>query len=180
MRTAFLLSAAVAAGVLSGCGSGTSSQPAFPELLPVTGIVTQGGKAVSGGNVRFTPEPARSGFMYTAEVGYLAKKYNDPELLNEFNVAGFMRDSSETLYQGLILAFKPVNMDVLPLYIVLMLAFPPVVWALLRKPNLTLFASFVLYLSARHFGWNLAAYPAAPGTSIRSPDDQLGGAASCP
>jgi hypothetical protein len=45
-------------------------------------------------------------------------------LLNEFNVAGFMRDPAETLYQGLILAFKPVNMDVLPLYIVLMFFFP--------------------------------------------------------
>jgi hypothetical protein len=98
--------------------------------------------------------------MYIAEVGYLAKTYNDPGLLNEFNVAGFMRDPAETLYQGLILAFKPVNMDVLPLYIVLMFFFPPVLWALLRKPNLTLFASFVLYVAARHFGWNLSAYPA--------------------
>ncbi len=96
--------------------------------------------------------------IYIAEVGYLAKKYNDPKLLHEFNVAGFMQDPAETLYQGLILAFKPVNMDVLPLYIVLMVVFPPVLWALLRKPNLTLFASFVLYLAARHFGWNLAAY----------------------
>ena len=71
-----------------------------------------------------------------------------------------MQDPAETLYQGLILAFKPVNMDVLPLYIVLMVVFPPVLWALLRKPNLTLFASFVLYLAARHLGWNLMAYPA--------------------
>jgi hypothetical protein len=31
--------------------------------------VNQGGKPVSGGNVRFTPEPARSDFMHTAEVG---------------------------------------------------------------------------------------------------------------
>src|SRR5271169_1622478 len=98
--------------------------------------------------------------MYIAEVGYLAKTYNDPGLLNEFNVAGFMRDPAETLYQGLILAFKPVNMDSLPLYIVLMFFFPPVLWALLRRPNLTLFASFVLYVAARHFSWNLSAYPA--------------------
>ena len=36
-----------------------------------------------------------------------------------------MANPAETLYQGLILAFKPVNMDVLPLYILLMVAFPP-------------------------------------------------------
>jgi len=38
--------------------------------------------------------------IYIAEVGYLAKKYNDPKLLHEFNVAGFMQDPAETLYPG--------------------------------------------------------------------------------
>ncbi|MGO4714286.1 OpgC domain-containing protein [Bradyrhizobium sp. 2TAF24] len=97
--------------------------------------------------------------IYIAEIGYLAARYHDPNLENEFNVAGFMRDPAETLYQGLILAFKPVNMDVLPLYILLMLCYPAVLWVMLRRPNLTLAASFLLYLAARHFNWNLAAYP---------------------
>ena len=43
--------------------------------------------------------------------------------------------------------------------IALMLVFPPVLWAMLRRPNLTLAASFLLYLAARHFSWNLSAYP---------------------
>ena len=64
--------------------------------------------------------------MYIAEIGYLAHRYGDPNLEHEFNVAGFMANPAETLYQGLILAFKPVNMDVLPLYILLMVAFPPI------------------------------------------------------
>jgi hypothetical protein len=98
--------------------------------------------------------------IYIAEIGYLAKRYVDPNLLNDFNVAGFMQDPAETLYRGLILAFKPVNMDVLPLYIVLMLVFPPVLWSMLRWRNSTLAASIAVYLAARHFGWNLKAYPA--------------------
>lgn len=97
--------------------------------------------------------------IYVTEIGLLAKRYNDQRLLDQFNVARFLQDPSETLYHGLTLAFKPVNMDVLPLYIVLMLTFPPVLWLLLRKPNATLAASFLLYVAARHFGWNLAAYP---------------------
>ena len=97
--------------------------------------------------------------MYIAEIGYLARRYSDPNLENKFNVAGFMANPAETLYQGLILAFKPVNMDVLPLHILLMVTFPPVLWMMLRLPNLTLTASFLLYLAARHFDWNLAAYP---------------------
>jgi len=97
--------------------------------------------------------------IYIAEIGWLSQRYHDPNLQNEFNVAGFMQNPAETLYQGLILAFKPVNMDVLPLYIALMLVYPLVLWAMLRRPNLTLAASFLLYLAARHFGWNLPAYP---------------------
>jgi hypothetical protein len=97
--------------------------------------------------------------IYITEIWYLAQRYNDSNLENEFNVAIFMHFPAETLYQGLILSFKPVNMDVLPLFIVLMLVFPPVLWALLRRPNLTLAASFLLYLAARHFSWNLPAYP---------------------
>ncbi|MBR0834812.1 OpgC domain-containing protein [Bradyrhizobium manausense] len=98
--------------------------------------------------------------IYIAEIGVLSHRYRDPNLENEFNVAGFMADPANTLAHGLTLAFKPVNMDVLPLYILLMACFPLVLWAMLRRPNLTLAASFLLYLSARHFDWNLASYPA--------------------
>jgi hypothetical protein len=58
-----------------------------------------------------------------------------------------------------LLKFKPVNLDVLPLYIVLMGFFPPVLWMMLRRPDLTMIASIVLWLAARHFGWNFQAYP---------------------
>lgn len=97
--------------------------------------------------------------IYIAEIWFLARLYNNQNLENEFNVAHFMHKPAETLYQSLMLSFKPVNMDVLPLFIMLMLIFPPVLWALLRRPNLTLAASFLLYLAARHFSWNLPAYP---------------------
>ena len=60
----------------------------------------------------------------------------------------------------MLLKFKPVNLDVLPLYIALMGLFPPVLWMMLRQPDLTMLASIALWLAARHFGWNLPAYPA--------------------
>jgi hypothetical protein len=50
-------------------------------------------------------------------------------------------------------------MDVLPLYIVLMLWLPPMLWLMLRRPDTTLIASVVLYALAWEFGWNLPAYP---------------------
>jgi hypothetical protein len=97
--------------------------------------------------------------IYIAAIGYVAQRYNDPDIINEFNVAGLVDNPVQTLTQGLLLKFKPLNLDVLPLYIVLMGFFPPVLWMMLRKPDLTMLASLALYFAARQFGWNLAAYP---------------------
>jgi hypothetical protein len=98
--------------------------------------------------------------IYIVSIGYVAFRYSDPEIINEFNVAGLAGDNAiETLRQGLLLKFKPVNLDVLPLYIVLMGLFPPVLWMMLRRPGLTMLGSIALWLAARHFDWNLPAYP---------------------
>jgi hypothetical protein len=97
--------------------------------------------------------------IYIAAIGYVAQRYNDPDIINEFNVAGLVDNPIQTLSQGLLLKFKPLNLDVLPLYIVLMGFFPPVLWLMLRKPDLTMLGSLALYFAARQFGWNLAAYP---------------------
>jgi hypothetical protein len=98
--------------------------------------------------------------IYIAAIGYVAQRYNDPDIINEFNVAGLVDNPIQTLSQGLLLRFKPLNLDVLPLYIVLMAFFPPVLWMMLRKPDLTMLASIALYFAARYFGWNLQGYPA--------------------
>ncbi|QPF88588.1 OpgC domain-containing protein [Bradyrhizobium commune] len=98
--------------------------------------------------------------IYIASISYLALRFGDSEMINEFNVAGLVDNATETLRQGLFLRFKPLNLDVLPLYIVLMGLFPPILWFMLRKPDLTMAVSIILWLSARHFGWNLTAYPA--------------------
>jgi hypothetical protein len=98
--------------------------------------------------------------IYIVAIGYVAQRFSDPDIINEFNVAGLVDSPIETLRQGLLLKFKPVNLDVLPLYIVLMGFFPPVLWIMLRRPDLTMLASLVLWLAARHFGWNFGAYPA--------------------
>lgn len=98
--------------------------------------------------------------IYIVSISYLALRFGDSEIINEFNVAGLVDHATDTLGQGLLLKFKPVNLDVLPLYIVLMGFFPPILWIMLRKPNATMLASIALWLAARHFGWNLKAYPA--------------------
>jgi hypothetical protein len=98
--------------------------------------------------------------IYIVSISYLALRFGDSEIINEFNVAGLVDHATDTLGAGLLLKFKPVNLDVLPLYIVLMGFFPPILWIMLRKPNATMLASIALWLAARHFGWNLKSYPA--------------------
>ena len=97
--------------------------------------------------------------IYIASIGWVALRFHDVDIINEFNVAGLVDNPIQTLTQGLLLKFKPLNLDVLPLYIVLMALFPPVLWAMLRRPDLTMLASLALYFAARQFGWNLPAYP---------------------
>jgi hypothetical protein len=97
--------------------------------------------------------------IYVAIVGYVAFRFPFDSIVHQFNVARLGDRPFLTLVEGLLLRFKPVNLDVLPLYIVLMALFPFVLWIMLRRPGLTLLASFLLYLAARYFGWNLTAYP---------------------
>jgi hypothetical protein len=66
--------------------------------------------------------------FYLTSVHYLAHTFNIPHLMNQFNVAGLMDYPVETLTQGLLLKLKPLNLDILPLYIVLMGVFGPVLW----------------------------------------------------
>lgn len=97
--------------------------------------------------------------LYAAVIGYIAQSYDNPALINEFNIAGLLSNPFDVLTQGLLLRFKPLNMDVLPLYIVLLASIAPVLWLMLRLPDATMLGSLYLYLAARHFGWNLSAYP---------------------
>jgi hypothetical protein len=97
--------------------------------------------------------------IYAAGIGYLALKTHDPNLDNIYNIHLFFEHPVDMLGAMLTLRYKPLNLDVLPLYIVLMLVFPAVLWGLVRKPDWVLAASIVLYVVARHFDWNFPSYP---------------------
>jgi hypothetical protein len=97
--------------------------------------------------------------IYIAVIACVSREFHDPDDLNQFNVAVFMDMPFREFIQALALRYKPVNLDVLPLYILLLGAFAPTLWLMVRKPNWTLAGSLVLYVAARHFGWNLPSSP---------------------
>jgi hypothetical protein len=97
--------------------------------------------------------------IYLAEIAYVVHSFDNPLYTEEMGIINFLRNPDVTILQALALKFKPVNMDILPLYIVLLLFFPPMLWLLLRTPSVALVVSASLYAAAWYFEWNLAAYP---------------------
>jgi hypothetical protein len=97
--------------------------------------------------------------IYIVTVADVAARYSAPDIIYEFNVSGLVDHPIRTLAYGLLLKSRPLNLDVLQLYIALMAFFPPVLWMMLRKPDLTMAASVALYVAARAFEWNLRSFP---------------------
>ncbi len=97
--------------------------------------------------------------IFMAEIAYVASTFDNPLYAEEMNILDFLKQPDVTIFQALLLKFKPVNMDVLPLYIVLLLFFPPMLWLLMRQPAFALAGSALVYVLAWNFDWNLPAYP---------------------
>src|ERR1700742_3884153 len=100
--------------------------------------------------------------LFTAQIARTVRKFDNPMYEDEFNVHNFLQHPDVLIGQALTLRYKPVDLDVLPLYITLVATIPFVLWFMLRRPNWTLAASVLLYIGARIFDWNFASYP--PGT----------------
>ncbi len=97
--------------------------------------------------------------IYTAEISYVAHSFENPLYHEEMGIFDFLQQPDITLAQAMLLKFKPANMDILPLYIVLLAGFPPLLWLLLRTPAVALGASVLLYALTLYFDWNIPAYP---------------------
>src|SRR6202048_2549053 len=96
--------------------------------------------------------------LYMTEMAYVSTTFENPLFNEEMDILNFLKQPS-TLVQALLLRFQPPNLDVLPLYIVLLATFPPVLWLLRRSPTLALGASAALYGLTWQFDWKFATYP---------------------
>jgi hypothetical protein len=97
--------------------------------------------------------------IFLAEISYVASSFENPLYTEEMGIMDFLKQPDVTIVQALLLRFRPVNMDVLPLYIVLMLALP-VILALMRwKPDVTLALSALIYAVTWQFDLYFSSYP---------------------
>lgn len=80
-------------------------------------------------------------------------------LADESNTRVLLDQPGATLVHAAILQYCPVNTDVLPIFVLVHLLFAPLLWLLLRVPNVTLGASLALYALVHVFGWTIPAWP---------------------
>ena len=78
---------------------------------------------------------------------------------DESNTRILLDHPGATLARAAVLQYRPVNTDVLPVFVLLHLLFAPLLWLLLRAPNATLGGSVVLYVLVHAFGWTIPAWP---------------------
>jgi hypothetical protein len=97
--------------------------------------------------------------IYLAEISYIATRFDNPLYAEEMGILDFLKQPDVTIVQALLLKFRPVNMDVLPLYIVLMIFLPLIIWLMRRKADLALALSVLLYVITWEFDLALPAYP---------------------
>lgn len=97
--------------------------------------------------------------IFLAEISYVATRFENPLYSEEMGIMDFLKQPDVTIVQALLLRFRPVNMDVLPLYIVLMLFLPMILWLMKWKPDLTLALSVLLYAVTWQYDLYLSAYP---------------------
>jgi hypothetical protein len=97
--------------------------------------------------------------VFIAQISRTARRFDNPMYKDQFNVTQFLQHPDVLIGQALMLKYKPVNLDVLPLFIALMLASPVILWGLVRRPNWVFLGSAVLYVVARWFDWNLPSFP---------------------
>jgi hypothetical protein len=97
--------------------------------------------------------------ILVAEVSYVAISLEKPFYAREMEIVDFINQPGIAMVEALLLTYRPLNMDVLPLYIVLMLFLPLILKLISWHANLTLAASVALYTLSWRYDLHLTAYP---------------------
>jgi hypothetical protein len=79
--------------------------------------------------------------------------------LDETNTAFFFREPGPAIMHAAVLQYTPLNTDILSTFVLLHLAFPGLLWLVIRSAKVALAVSFLLYLMVQSFNWYLPAWP---------------------
>ena len=97
--------------------------------------------------------------VLVAEVSYVAVGLEKPFYAKEMEITDFLKQPGVAIGEALLLRYRPLNMDVLPVYIVLMLFLPLILLLMRWRANLTLAMSVALYVLVWQCDLHLTTYP---------------------
>ena len=87
--------------------------------------------------------------LYAAQVAYTVRQFDNPLFSDELGIGDFLSEPDSTIIHVLLLRFQPALLDILPLYIALLVAFPLFMLAMRRHMLLALVPSFLIYALAQ-------------------------------
>ena len=96
--------------------------------------------------------------FFIAQITWVAIRFDNAAFIEELNIAEFHDNPQDSIIGALILRYRPVNLDVLPLYIVLLAGLPLCLWLLTRSRILTLVLSVALWLGVQRYDWAFPIY----------------------
>jgi hypothetical protein len=97
--------------------------------------------------------------LFIAEVSYTVATFNNPMYNEEMGVGDFLDEPHVAIVKALLLAFQPTFLAILPLYIILLVAFPIVLLGLRVHPLIVLVPSCLLYILVQALNLSVPAYP---------------------
>jgi hypothetical protein len=97
--------------------------------------------------------------LFVAEVSYTVATFNNPMYNDEMGVGDFLQQPHVAIIKALLLQFQPTFLAILPLYIILLVVFPPLLLGLRRHPLLVLIPSCLLYIFVQITNLSVPAYP---------------------
>jgi hypothetical protein len=97
--------------------------------------------------------------IFNAEVAYTLKFLDNPLFADELQVGDYLNDPGDAFIHVLLLQFQPSLLNILPLYIVLLLGLPALIFCIRRNVLIGLIPSAALWVCANLFGWNMPGFP---------------------
>src|SRR5690606_26665525 len=96
--------------------------------------------------------------FFIAQITWVSIRFDNASFIEELNVVEFHENPQESIIRALILRYRPVNLDVLPLYMALLAGFPFLLWLMTRSRSLTLLLSVLLWAGVQRFQWAVPVY----------------------
>ena len=97
--------------------------------------------------------------FFVAQIAWVSIARDTSALIEEMELMGLGQNPYQALLETALLKFRPVNLDVLPLYIVVLASFVFMLPVVVRWPLATAAASLVLYAVVLNRDLNLPGYP---------------------